>query len=84
VIYEHGDPWWNDMNKGKLLIRPPELSGNPTSRVNNQEQPGEVNDEFGHRSMFVHISKLFLRAVKSYDIGQATLLPSEGRRATDF
>jgi hypothetical protein len=30
MIYEHGEPWWNDINKGKLLIRAPELSGNPT------------------------------------------------------
>jgi hypothetical protein len=33
VIYEHGEPWWNKMGRGKLLIRPPELSGNPTRRV---------------------------------------------------
>jgi hypothetical protein len=31
VIYEHGDPWWSDTERGKLLIRPPELSSNPTS-----------------------------------------------------
>jgi hypothetical protein len=30
-MYEHGEPWWNGVNKGKLPIRPPELSGNPTS-----------------------------------------------------
>jgi len=33
VIYEHGEPWWNYIDKGKLLIRPQVLSGNPTSRV---------------------------------------------------
>jgi hypothetical protein len=34
VIYEHGEPWWNDdVDRGKLLIHPLELSGNPTSRV---------------------------------------------------
>jgi hypothetical protein len=32
VIYEHGEPWWNNMDRGKLLIRPQELSGNPASR----------------------------------------------------
>jgi hypothetical protein len=33
VIYGHGKPWWNDdVNKGKLLIHPPELSSNATSR----------------------------------------------------
>jgi hypothetical protein len=28
VIYERGESWWNDIDRGKLLIRPPELSGN--------------------------------------------------------
>jgi hypothetical protein len=31
VIEEHGEPWWNDDDREKLLIHPPELSGNPTS-----------------------------------------------------
>jgi hypothetical protein len=31
LIYEHGKPWWNDLERGKLLIHPPELSGNATS-----------------------------------------------------
>jgi hypothetical protein len=31
VIYGHGEPWWNDINKEKLLIRLPALSGNPIS-----------------------------------------------------
>jgi hypothetical protein len=33
VIYEHGEQWWNDVDSVKLLTRPPELSGNPNSRV---------------------------------------------------
>jgi hypothetical protein len=32
-IYEHGEPWWNDIDRGKLLICPPELSGNPSISV---------------------------------------------------
>jgi hypothetical protein len=31
VIYEQGEPWWNDTDRTKLLIHPPELSGNPTN-----------------------------------------------------
>jgi hypothetical protein len=31
VIYEHGEVWCNNVQKGKLLVRPPELSANPTS-----------------------------------------------------
>jgi hypothetical protein len=26
VIYEHGEPWWTDIDSGKLLIHPPECS----------------------------------------------------------
>jgi hypothetical protein len=32
VIYEHGEPWLNDVDRRKLLTPPPELSGNPTRR----------------------------------------------------
>jgi hypothetical protein len=30
VIHERGETWWNIIGRGKL-IRPPELSGSPTS-----------------------------------------------------
>jgi hypothetical protein len=30
-IYEHEKPQWNYIDRGKLLIRPPELSENPSS-----------------------------------------------------
>jgi hypothetical protein len=33
VINEHREPWWNDIDRGKLVIRPPQLSGNSTSRI---------------------------------------------------
>jgi hypothetical protein len=33
AIYEHGELWWNDVDGGKLLIRPSQLSGNLTSRI---------------------------------------------------
>jgi len=33
VIYEHGEPWRNEVDRGKPLISPPELSGNSTSGV---------------------------------------------------
>jgi hypothetical protein len=32
-IYENGEAWWDYIDKEKLLIRLPELSGNPTSRI---------------------------------------------------
>jgi hypothetical protein len=33
LIYEHGEPWWDDdFIRGNLLAHPPYLSGHPTSR----------------------------------------------------
>jgi hypothetical protein len=45
IIHKHGEPWWNDIGKGKLLIRPQELPGNPTSREAGGTR--EENYEFG-------------------------------------
>jgi hypothetical protein len=58
--YKHGEPWCNDIDWGKLLIRPPELTGNPTSShfIAKEKELGEGNDEYGLRSIvFVHTSK---------------------------
>jgi hypothetical protein len=43
VIYEHEEPWWNDTDREKLLIHPPEISDNPTSShlVANKEGLGK-------------------------------------------
>jgi hypothetical protein len=43
----------------KILIRPPELSSNPTGShlVANQEELGEGNSEFSLRSILMHASK---------------------------
>jgi hypothetical protein len=75
-IYEHGEPWWNDVSKGKLLIHPPELSGNPTSShlIVNQEELGE-GDEFGlmEASSFI-LQSDFLCSVKYCDMGLTALL----------
>jgi hypothetical protein len=32
VIYEHGEPWWNHIDRGKL-IRPPDLCSNSASTI---------------------------------------------------
>jgi hypothetical protein len=48
--YDHGEPWWNDIGRGKLRIRPAELSDNPSIKnhlVANQEELCEGNDEVG-------------------------------------
>jgi hypothetical protein len=31
MIHGHRERWWNDIDRRKLLICPPELSGNPTN-----------------------------------------------------
>jgi hypothetical protein len=31
VIYKHGEPWWKEIDRVKVMIRPPQFSGNPTS-----------------------------------------------------
>jgi hypothetical protein len=66
MVYEHEEQWWNDIDRGKLLIRPPQLSGNPTSShpVPKQEELGEGNYDFGMRSIFVHTPKGFLTCLK--------------------
>jgi hypothetical protein len=33
VVYEHGEQWWNDIGRGKFMISPQELNGNPTRKV---------------------------------------------------
>jgi hypothetical protein len=43
VMYDHGELWWNDMNRGKLVIRLPELFGNSSSKAGGT---GKGNYEF--------------------------------------
>jgi hypothetical protein len=48
VICEHGEPWWSNIDRGKLLICSPELwqSYQQSCLVANQEELDEGNDEF--------------------------------------
>jgi hypothetical protein len=77
VTYEHGEPWWNKTDKGKLLIYSPELSGNPTSsHLVASRVTGKGNDEFGSVKYFrSYLQVIFLHAIKSYDTGPMALLP---------
>jgi hypothetical protein len=60
----------------KLVSRLPELLSlaNPTTShlVANKDEHGK-GDEFSIRSIFVHSLKLFLHAIKPYDMGPPTL-----------
>jgi hypothetical protein len=66
VIYEHGEPWWNDIDRGTFLICPPELSGHPTRKVIWKQAGGKMNENLALRSIFVNTCKLYLHAAKSY------------------
>jgi hypothetical protein len=81
-MYEHGEPWWNDID-GKLLSRPPELSGNPNSRAN--QELGEGNNIFGitkhlcsyfegmcHAAILTDKSQMLLKNIKYFQSGQVT------------
>jgi hypothetical protein len=59
MIYEHGEPWWNDIDMEELLIRPPELSGNPTTSylVAKQDELAKEMMNLALRSIFVHTPK---------------------------
>jgi hypothetical protein len=62
VIYEHEEPWWNDISRGKPMICPSEFSGNPTSGhlVAKQEELGEGNDKFGlTKYLRSHFKRIF-------------------------
>jgi hypothetical protein len=54
VIYKQGEPWWNNVNREKLLIRSPALSENPTSTVIWKQAGGigQGNDESGLAKYF--------------------------------
>jgi hypothetical protein len=56
MIYEHGDPWWIYIDRVNL-IRPPELSDNPTSihLVDKLEELANEIMNFALRSIsFIH------------------------------
>jgi hypothetical protein len=79
AIYEHEEPWWNDIDRGKLQIRPPELSLNSTSSHLVAKQ-GELAKEIMNLvlwSIFVCTSKGFLTCRRLH-------FTSEGRRDADF
>jgi hypothetical protein len=77
VIYEHGEPWWNDTDTWKLSICPPELSGNSTSshlvasRRNTQRNMMNLPCAM---FLFILPKWIFLHAIKSYDIEPPALL----------
>jgi hypothetical protein len=85
VIYEHGEPWLNKVNKEKLLIRLPEPSGNHTSShlVAKQEELAKEIINFALQSISFIILGVLYHAIKTSTWGQQLYCPSEGRHAMD-
>jgi hypothetical protein len=54
MVYEHGQPRWNNIGRGQRMIRTPELSDNHISShlVTKREELGEINDKFGLAKCF--------------------------------
>jgi hypothetical protein len=59
AIHEHREPWWNDIDRGKL-IRPSELPGNLSSRViTSKQETDEGVMNLALRSIIIYIFKVF-------------------------
>jgi hypothetical protein len=82
LLFEHGKPWWNDADRGKLLIRPPEFSGNPISRVicSKQEERANGMMNLTLRSIFIRTCKWLFTCPKILRHGASgfTSPPKEG------
>jgi hypothetical protein len=84
-IYEHEEPWWKDIDRGKLLIRSPELSGKPTSShlvAKLEELAKEIMNLSLWSSFF--ILQRDLLTYHKIQLGPMALFPSKGRHAADF
>jgi hypothetical protein len=83
VIHEHGEPWWCDIGRGKLLIRSPELSGNPTSShlVAKQEELAKEMMNLAYETSLSYFEGFFNM---SLTWGLRLYFHSEGRHAADF
>jgi hypothetical protein len=84
VTYEHGEPWWNYINRGELLICQPELSGNPTSShlVAKQEELTKEITNLALRSISFHTSKGSLTCHKILRL--TVLLPLQRKACCRF
>jgi hypothetical protein len=71
----HGEPWWNDIDRGELLFSLPELSGIPTSsHVIVKQELAKETEFFALRSIFVHTWKGSLTFRKILRHGAKVLL----------
>jgi hypothetical protein len=87
VTHEHGQPSWKDIDRRKLLIRPPELSGNPIGShlVGKQEKLAKGMVNLTYEIHFFNISKGSSTSRKILrHWAEVLYFPSEGRKAADL
>jgi hypothetical protein len=79
MIYKHGEPWWNDVNRGKLLIHLPELW------QSYQQSHLVASRRNGPCKVFLFIfASDFFTCLKFCDMGPPALFfPSGGKSAVD-
>jgi hypothetical protein len=69
-MHEHGEPWWNDDDRGKLLIVHQFLSSNP----NSSHLVTEGMRIWSFKVFLFILASDFLHAIKSYDMWPVALL----------
>jgi hypothetical protein len=86
VIYEHGEPKWNDdADIGKHLTHPPELwqSYHQTSGSKQEECAKGMRIQPCKIFLFI-LANYFLHAIKSYDMGPPAFLPLQRKGCSRF
>jgi hypothetical protein len=84
VTHGHGGPWWNDIDRGKFAIRPPELYYNHIfSHLVAKQEEIVMGMNMASQNIFLHTSKGSLTCRKILQYG-ANGFPSEESRLADF
>jgi hypothetical protein len=75
VTYEHGELRWNDIDREKLRIRPPELSGNSASSHLAAKQEGMENEMINFATKYLFNTRRILQhSITTSDMGPMSLL----------
>jgi hypothetical protein len=87
MIHDHEEPWWNDMDGGKLLIRPSELSGSLPAESSSGKSRGTWRRKLWtlpSKYLCSHFEVIFCMPLNLTTWDQRLYFPSEGRRAVEF
>jgi hypothetical protein len=83
VIYEHEELLWNDVDRIKLLIRPPELSGSLAAESSGSKHEEPAKD-LPCEVFLLILATFFLHMVKYYDMEPTALLPLRRKTCCGF